>query len=117
MTGSQLLHLPTHHSYAMAEFSVSNIEDYNKIKTQTWILGEGESQKSGNFVVIRGIPDLSGDKFLRERAIARLSITLLNKSVVLKAASVISPDTIECDVFVDGGVNVVSYFSDFLKPL
>lgn len=107
---------PNQTKFSMADFLVKNIVAYNKIETQLWQLGEGENRKSGNFVIIRGIPDLSHDSFLKERAMNRLRITLEGKSVGLKAAKAVEEGTIECDVFLDT-VNVANYFSDFTKSL
>lgn len=110
------LYPPNQIENRMADFQVINILDYNMIQTQTWYLGEGENRKSGNRVVIRGIPNLSNDSFQRERALNRLRATLDGKFVGLKSAKVVDANTIECDVLIDN-VNVANYFVDYLKPL
>ena len=96
----------------MVEFTVENITDYNKITTSGWNLNVGVDIKKGNLVIIRGIPNLSKDEFIKNRATDRLRATLLGKKVVLKAAEIVGEGEIKCDVYIND-VNVRNYFSDF----
>ena len=97
----------------MAEkFEVVKIINYNKIETQGWVINQGEeNEQTGNYVEIRGIPELSNE-FDQEQAQKRLGLTLENKKVELRSAERIDSDTIQCDVFVNG-TDVAKFFSDF----